>query len=257
MPWHPPIPFGALYTIDALKIGPAISLLGYCYDKVGRNGQLQLNLRIAAGDMGVPYPTVKRWWEMLKQTEYIETHEERGRAGMDVQMSDAWLDWWRETGSEVIPNNNNQYRNGITSDPVSTETGQKRDRNGIKNDPDRSMYKVLIDSDQAEYQGVSEDRDRTARTHPPAIALLFEVFPHAEVSAEQTDDICSTVIDLALWREVLTTWRANGYKPRVGNLLDRYRKAAKEHRNGSHIRQSTGSNPERRPQVEADLDKPL
>lgn len=105
--WQPPIPAGAFWTEDALKIGPALSLLGYCYDKVDRHGHVALNLHEAASDMGIQYPTIKRWWNLLKHTNYIAKYHERGRAGMDVWMSKNWLDWryaiGTETGSKMIP----------------------------------------------------------------------------------------------------------------------------------------------------------
>lgn len=224
MPWHPPVPFGAFYSKEALQLGPALSLLGYCYDKVQKEsgGWFRLNLHTAAGDMEVPYPTVKRWWESLRKTTYIADYIERGRSGMDVLMSGDWLDWWRdETRSKMIPN--------------GRETGQKRDRNGteIASEmiPNTNAYKVPNNTDQT---GGSEDRDGTAHTHPPAVALFFEIFPDATISQEQGDDVCSTVGNLAFWRRKLLTWRTNGYKPRIGNLLDSYRKdLEKEERSGT------------------------
>ena len=253
--WQPPIPAGAFWTEDALKIGPALSLLGYCYDKVDRHGHVALNLHEAASDMGIQYPTIKRWWNLLKHTNYIAKYHERGRAGMDVWMSINWLDWryaiGTETGSKMSPINGTGYINGIKNDPENQATGQKRDRNGIKNDPDTPMYKVLISTDQAESHGGSEDQDRTRRTHPPAVAILFDIFPEAAISEAQSDDLCA-IDNLALWREVLTTWKTNGYRPRLGNLLDRYTKElafvtpAKGYKNGNRpVRQDTGQDPER------------
>lgn len=226
MPWHPPIPFGALYSEDAIKLGPALPLLGYCYDKVNRDDRmLRLNLHTAAGDMGVPYPTVKRWWEALRQTSYIEHYKERGRAGLDIQMSDEWLDWWREdqeTRSRMIPN--------------GKETGQKRDRNGTETVsemiPNGSAYKVLMIQDQA---GGEEDRDRTAQTPPhPAVVAYRTAFPHIRLSQKQEVSISEFVGErvehLECWREVIqdyelsTIWRPEN----IGNMRSRFEKKVKE-----------------------------
>jgi hypothetical protein len=49
--WQPPIPAGALYSKAARQLGPAIALLGYCYDLIQRDGTLELRLKDAAGDM--------------------------------------------------------------------------------------------------------------------------------------------------------------------------------------------------------------
>jgi hypothetical protein len=241
MPWHPPIPFGAFYTEDALQLGPALSLLGYCYDKVGRDGALRLNLRQAAGEMGVPYPTVKRWWELLKATDYIASYQDHRRGGLAVQMADTLLDWWREERYEK------SIKNDTPDENIEQISNKYRSEKGSKMILKKTAYKVLSNTDQAESHGGGEDRDRTAQIPPPAIALLFAIFDSAEISVEQTDDLCSTVTDLALWREVLTTWRTNGYKPRIGNLLDRYRKEiGKENRNGTHPPSRHANAPSRR-----------
>ena len=267
MPWHPPIPFGALYSEDALQIGPALSLLGYCYDKVSReDGTLRLNLRTAASEMGVPYPTVKRWWELLKETGYIASHKERGRAGMDVRMSDDWLDWWREdqeTRSKTIPN--------------KKETGQKREKNERKTVsemiPNTAAYKVLNTTDQAtDQEREHEDQDRTERTlSHPAVAAYQEAFPSIRLTDKQAAIITALVGEgverLECWQEVIQDYElSTHWKPEnIGNMRSRFDTKVKEreqrngtrqqHRNGR--RQYTPPSPEWAGWTEADTDKPL
>jgi phage replication O-like protein O len=65
-----------------------------------------------------------------------------------------------------------------------------------------------------------------SQSHPPALALLFEFFPDAQVSEKQIAAICSTATDVTVWRQLLTLWQENGWQPRIGNLLDRYRNGA-------------------------------
>lgn len=226
MPWHPPIPFGAFYSEDAIKLGPALALLGYCYDKVDQQtSMLRLNLHTAAGDMSVPYPTIKRWWELLRRTCYITAYKERGRAGMDVQMSDDWLDWWREdreTGSKAISN--------------SRETGQKRDRNGTETAsemiPNNSAYKVPMISDQA---GGGKDQDRTAHSPPhPAVLAYRTAFSHIRLTQKQEAIISALVGErvehLECWREVIQDYELSTiWKPEnIGNMRSRFEKKLKE-----------------------------
>lgn len=60
-------------------------------------------------------------------------------------------------------------------------------------------------------------------THPPAVAIFLE-FCTKTVNRTQTDTIASTVVDLDLWRRVLTEWSLRGHNTaNVNGLLDWYR----------------------------------
>ena len=137
--WQPPILSGVLYSLPARELGPALALLGYCYDVVQADGTLTINLHVAAADMEMDYPTVKRWWQKLRQSPFITDVDERGRAGIRARLRDEYIDWriiaQRETGSKVIPNkeeaNTETGSDLIPNTRNEQETGQKRDKNGI------------------------------------------------------------------------------------------------------------------------------
>lgn len=257
--WQPPIPKGAF--VEAQALGAGLVLLGYCYDIVKAGGLIEVNLHELYPVLGTSYASIRRWWGMMQKMGIIERAEERGRSGVRAYFSQEWIDWRQpETRSPISAKQE-------TSSPVSANKDEMRSEMRSESSSPvsakGSAYKVLNNTDQAESHGGSEDQDRTRRTHPPAVALLFEIFPEATISREQGDDVCSTVTDLALWREVLVTWKANGYKPRIGNLLDRYLKdsakrehdAIQPHRNGR--KQYTPPTPEWTGWTETDLDKPL
>lgn len=123
--WLPPIPSGALWSPAAIALGPALPLLAWCYDVVQGDGWADINLHTAAGDLSVPYPTVKRWWAVLRASEFFVTVDEKGRKGMRARFAEQWLERRilaaRETGSDVIPN-----------EAPKTETVEKRDGNGTE-----------------------------------------------------------------------------------------------------------------------------
>jgi len=60
----------------------------------------------------------------------------------------------------------------------------------------------------------------------PAEQLLKEHFPRLKLSEQQRQAISETVINLDGWRCLLRLWRDNGWRPLIGNILDRYRKEA-------------------------------
>jgi len=267
--WHPPVPAGKLYSGPALDIGPALAMLLWCYDGIQRDGTIEVSIETAALEIGKPYRTVKDWWKQLREGGFFAEMKDHGRNGWTVRLADEWIDW--RIMAHNYPDNEGrkaaleQENEGQKTAPDTAQVPLKSRSSpgeGRKAALETSAHKVLIDSDQAESHGGSEDQDRTRRTHPPAVATLFEIFPDATISREQGDDVCSTVTDVAFWREVLVTWKANGYKPRIGNLLDRYQKDlakgqgdAKAHRNGR--KQYTPPTPEWAGFKASDPDKPL
>lgn len=237
MPWHPPIPFGALYSKDAIKIGQAIALLGYCYDNVDRDGSVRLSLRQAATDMGVSYATIKRWWEALRSTEYIADYSDHRRGGLIIQIADTWLDWWREDryeiGSQMSHKGGKSPKNSSNSEPISENIVQKSSKKGLKSEPSHNAYKVLSDSDQAE----SEDRDGTARTLAhPAVEMYLRAFPTIRLNQKQAASITALVGDgverLECWQEVIHDYElSTHWKPEnVGNMKNRFENKLRERR---------------------------
>lgn len=232
MPWHPPIPAEKLYSQPARDIGPALALLAYCYDAVGRDGWVGVQLKDIAVEFGIDYATVKRWWGAIRKGPFFRVQEDHGKKGWRVQFSDEWLDW------HTIQANTEGANMRLDTPPSSPNEGADLRLNGAqvqiksKSSPnesadlrlERNAYKVLIDSDQAVSE--SEDQDRTARALAhPAMKALVASFPTITLDAKQIQEICSTATDGAVWRSVIELFALNGWQPLIGNMLDRYRKA--------------------------------
>lgn len=93
MTWQPPIPAGALYRPESLALGSALALLGYCYDRVERDGSISLRLDRAADQMKKPYGTIKDWWALLKTSGIFSDARDQGKKGWWAQFDPNWLDW--------------------------------------------------------------------------------------------------------------------------------------------------------------------
>lgn len=89
-----------------------------------------------------------------------------------------------------------------------------------------------------------EHKDHTERTHahaqgeedqeeekdPDPVDLYHEIMPR-RANNVQKDMIKTLVDDLDAWREVLRTWRGNGWNPKsVKKMIDRYEREAAENR---------------------------
>lgn len=225
--WHPPIPSGIAThpAIFSLKYKTAIVLLLYCYDGVGRDGRLTINLKEAALEIQEPYETVRRWWRELRNGPFFCEQIDRGRIGWNVKFAEEWIDW------HIL--SNNFHRSSVNVDGSSIHPSINSERSSMNGQ--HTAYKVLMDSDQAESERELEDRDGTARmlSHP-AMKTLAEYFPKLTLDTKQIRSICSTATDGTVWRSVVALFADNDWQPLVGNLLDRYRKTQKEqpHSNG-------------------------
>lgn len=227
--WQPPIPAGAFCSPEAIKINTALPLLGWCYDQVGRDGWLTLNLHAVAGDVGVPYHTIKKWWSALRASDFIALVDERGRGGMRVRLADHWIDWRILSKRETGPNMVLISQNGTETGPDQVSNTEKRDRNGTETGPNmvpnNPAYKVLSRSEDQE----SEDRDGTARTLAhPAVAMYLRAFPQIRLNQKQEASITALVGDgverLECWQEVIHDYElSTHWKPEnVGNMKNRF-----------------------------------
>lgn len=91
--WQPPIPAGALWSADAVKLGPALALLAWCYDAVRRDGTLTISIADVAGDLDVEYRTIKRYWADLRAGPFFCDITDHGKRGYEVRFCDDWIDW--------------------------------------------------------------------------------------------------------------------------------------------------------------------
>lgn len=282
--WQPPIPAGALCSPDAIAINTALPLLGWCYDQVQRDGWLDIDLHEVAGAIEVPYHTVKKWWADLKNSSFITEVNKHGRNGMRVRLADDWLDWRsRDTQHSVSNPVPNTEQSGLNRDLIGTGMVP----NMV---PNKSSNKVLNNDQESEGSGGDKRPRRTPKKEPVPEAVIIAladackidrsvaprldrdqlyqsagILARAGANQSQSPEQIAEVIRYVASYFRQFDWRGKkGENPTPAHIRKIWREAidaraasVNGYRNGSHIRQSTGGNPERRPQVEADLDKPL
>lgn len=268
--WHPPIPTGRLYSGPAIKLGPGLALLVWCYDHVERNATIEIKLEKAAADIGKPYGTIKDWWKLLREGPFFCEQIDRGRRGWVVRMSDDWLDW------HVMKNNypdegGNVNHNGALNEPSPDDEGRdvsfedvqgpvkapSRPRQGRDVSFEHSRNKVLHEDQNPERVSVENTRESTAhetrtpapKSEHPAVALYVSItgVTPPKFAAEM---IAKQVTNLARWEESIKDWLASGFKPgNVKGMLDWY------HGKGKH--QQNGQSPQARPPPPLNPVKPV
>lgn len=287
MKWQPPIPAGALCSPDAVAINIALPLLGWCYDQVGRDGWLDVNLHEVAGAIDVPYHTVKKWWAQLEESSFIKEVDKHGRNGMRVRIADAWLDWRsRDAQHSVptpVPNPPDDSETIPNMVPNSTQSGLNRDLIGTETRPDmvpnHSGIKVL-NNDQ-ESRGIAARKKRTATpAKEPIAGLIIEtlrdeckidlgiapkldrdqlyqtagILARAGAKQKQSPEQIAEAIRYVAGFFRINDWRGKkGEQPKPAQLRSIWA-AAIEARNGN-LRPSLNGHSERAPQVEIDPDK--
>jgi hypothetical protein len=269
--WQPPIPAGALCSPDAIAINIALPLLGWCYDQVGRDGWLEMNLHEVAGAIDVPYHTVKKWWGQLEESGFIAAVDKRGRNGMRVRIADAWLDWRSRDAQHSVPIPVPIPPDGDETAPkmvpINEQSGRNRDLFGTEMVPNMvpnvRSNKVLMTPDQAEGSTRAKKRAApTAKKNPDKerdvsldhLAIVtyratFKRWPNTE----QRQAIIMAVTDNDLWSDVCALWKQNRWDYlKVENLISRYQKG---NTNGKLLRQSANGHSERGKLSETDLEK--
>jgi hypothetical protein len=269
--WHPPIPAGALYSDAALALGPGLALLAWCYDHVQKGGAIEVSLEKAGRDIGKPYGTIRDWWRMLREGPFFCEQIDRGKRGWIVRMADDWLDWHVMTNN--YPDTVNAEMSALTERrDVSGEDVQssvkaaskQRQRRNVSVEP--SAYKVLHDTQKSDTHGAI-DRNSFFVTIAEACQIDLKL-----CTDRQKGQIAQTVKKLTKVGKtpeeipkVLNYWYTNDWRgkkgdvPRPDQLIEVWQQAIAQngHPNGKHVRSGTGQHSERKPQVEADLDKPL
>lgn len=201
--WQPPIPAGALCSPDAIAINVALPLLGWCYDQVGRDGWLEINLHEVAGEIEVPYHTVKKWWMQLEGSDFIEVVDKRGRNGMRVRIADAWLDWRSRDAQQSVPN---PVPNTEQSELIRNLFGTEMVPNPV---PNTSGNKVLNTTDQA--KGIAAAQKRRPRTPKE---------PIAEVVVTALADVCKIDRGIATKTQRDQLYQSAGILARAGAKQD-------------------------------------
>lgn len=243
MPWHPPIPTGRLYSGPAIKLGPGLALLMWCYDHVERNATIEIKLEKAAADIGKPYGTIKDWWKLLREGPFFCEQIDRGKRGWVVRMSDDWLDWhvmknnYPDEGGNV---NHNGALNETSPDDESRNVSFE-DVQGPVKDPSRTRQGRNVSFEHSRNKVLHEDqnpeRERGTRTpapksEHPGIALYTSItglIPE-KFSAER---IVNEITDLARWERAIKDWLSSGFKPiNVKGMLDWYHGKGKHQQNG-------------------------
>jgi len=256
--WVAPYAPGVFWSPAAVALGAALPLLAYAYEYLQPDRSIRINLHRASEDLGVPYPTVKRWWAQLLDSPFLERSTARGRAGAHAKMRPEWIEWAplppvEETGSETIPitpdpeTGSNMIpiveETGSETIPItaaaggnSSETAQKRDGNGIIFDP--PIHESHID--MIHESGIESiplppaqkpKRKYTRRAVVEQVELLetavgiYTRSTGRRPNQVQRDAITAAIEDLARWRETVESFQLNGWNTRaVENLIDNYRK---------------------------------
>jgi len=283
--WQPPIPAGALYSKPARTLGPALPLLAYCYDLVQRDGWFDLNLKDAAGDMEEAYPTIKRWWQIITDGPFFAEVQNHGRKGLRVRFKDIWIEWrilkarevvletfGTETGSELIPNTDNTANRNGNGIIIGTETGSELiPQNNVygthdtdlalsisgaknsrtphtKNPPKKPPTPIPIRDALADVCGIGKISTREQQLQLNQSAA--QIWKEQELAGVSADQVVCNIAQAADYFHK-HDWRGKkGQPPTPAQIREVWGKA---HTNGKHIRQGTERNPERKPQVEADL----
>lgn len=263
--WQPPIPSGALYSAAATALGPGLALLAWCYDRVERDGCVQVFLEKAAADIGKPYGTVRDWWKDMKGSEekpspFFSDITPQGRKGWRVKFKTKWIDWRiverdyperrdfsgeNEDTAEIpaVKPGEPKTSDEDTNDEVLSDFSSLFDRRDISDQT--SGNKVLMITDQATVSGAlnaprktpAKGRNRDPNQQHPACLLFFEKTGYRP-NRQQAADIASIVIDIDLWAKAMAAWLGKGNRTNDANgMLDWYkypaRFAPKEYPNGS------------------------
>lgn len=93
MAWHPPIPSDAVYSTEVAQLGSGLRLLWYLYNGVRRDCTVEYSPRTAASALGVPYETLRNWWQDLRHTGIVTVVQDKGKNGYILRFGDDWLDW--------------------------------------------------------------------------------------------------------------------------------------------------------------------
>lgn len=227
MKWIPPIPYGALYSPPARKLGSALALLGWCYDNVTTNGWVEMNLQEIAGELDTPYRTIKLWWQALRTSEFIAEVQDRGRRGLNVRLADDWIDWRVlnarrpqteqsiGNGADIRPSEvKNEPDMGQQTAPYSQngqEMGRKWDGNGADIRPSALAYKGTHDSQESEsHESPSPTTPRANRT--PDRAVVVMMYDKGFTSSSAINAIARLGVDRETIATSIDNLRADGWK---------------------------------------------
>lgn len=187
--WQPPIPAGALYSKPARELGPALALLAYCYDLVQTDGWFDIVLKEAAGDIGEPYPNVKRWWGMIQKGRFFAEAIDRGRHGWRVRFKDIWVDWRilkaRAEREKQIPDEAPKVIPEETPAPVQVQMKDKSSTNkGSEMILEKPAYKEDIHDQESKDLGGAK-RAPPSGKHQQLMAAYAEALGYKLTSGPQ------------------------------------------------------------------------
>lgn len=168
--WQPPIPHGALCSRQVRDLGPAVALLGWCWDNVKRDGCLELQLKEVAGDMDESYHTIVKWWSKLRGGPFFASVTDRGRAGFRVQFAEEWIEW------RVLSTRANKAAGKFELPELATEAQH----------PDLAIEESLSEENDA--QKLFNDSSKTAEL--PDQVIEAPAYKVLSISGEH-DDSCA------------------------------------------------------------------
>lgn len=231
--WHPPIPAAKLYSEPALKLGPALAMLIWCYDGIQRDGTIEIRLESVQQELNVSYRTIKEWWKLLKAGPFFCELIDKGKKGWVVRMADDWVDWHvmsnnyprqgrnsaleEENTSSSRPDEGQESALDAAQGPVKARSRPDEGRNSALEEP---AYKEDHHDQESERVG---GNSKHAPPHSPFVLAYFSTYPSETLSADQIDEIDKRITDLKRWKQALRYWSTNGHRSRsIGKICDRY-----------------------------------
>jgi len=212
--WMPPIPAGALWSPDAVRLGAALAMLLWAYDGVERDGTVRINLDDAAAELARPYRTIKSWWAALRAGPFFVAIDDHGRAGFVARFADDWLEW-------RILYNNYPVKNLSRADEgqnIALETEAEPVKDISRADEgqnialDGRVYKVLHDDQDSGGSQRSRKRSATPRparkradappdTTPPEIRQALADACQVDLQYGTRGDVMQVItVSAELWR---------------------------------------------------------
>jgi phage replication O-like protein O len=161
-------------------------------------------------------------------------------------------------------------QNHIPSDPISlgdTEPYPVGTRLEAKPYPLGTTQKKDLKERERKSVSAPKRTPHTRQTNLDSLSesvSIYKQLTNKSPPPTTTTLIATTVVDMSAWHAAVKGWCDRGFKPgNVEGMIDWYLHPEKQqrntngHANGKHLRSGTGQHSERKPQVEADLDKPL
>lgn len=135
----------------------------------------------------------------------------------------------------------NDKRGGVYYELVVDELNQSSDLTStkselVRNSDQSEIYtktstkfgpELVRNSDSQKKDKEKKESGGETQAYAPAVQAYFDIYPNERLNADQVALISATVSLLPRWKEVLTYWKASGYRAQsIPKMLDRYSSGA-------------------------------